>query len=234
MSARTAGRTAGGKRQCEYEGSHAPALCDQPEFVAALERGRRQRSGGTGPPWALRKFFVTTTLLVSLVMSAEAFSSVPAISRCRWPAAPSSVLPSSDGTNEYMGRHCPAVWRGRWQIGVRNSRTTHAADSHGRRASLLVHFGIPKMFRWLTDQYPNINRRLSEGLKDGTVVDNFYLDMNGIIHPCTHGNSGDIVVLDETEMFKKIFCYVDRSVFALLYFSSESRVGVCAPLYLAF
>jgi len=72
-------------------------------------------------------------------------------------------------------------------------------------------FGIPKMFRWLTDQYPNINRRLTEGLNDDKIVDNFYLDMNGIIHPCTHGNSQDeIVVLDETAMFKKIFGYVDR------------------------
>lgn len=68
------------------------------------------------------------------------------------------------------------------------------------------------MFRWLTDQYPNINKRLHEGLGDlDQGVDNFYLDMNGIIHPCTHGNAeGEIVVLDETFMFKKIFLYVDR------------------------
>lgn len=71
-------------------------------------------------------------------------------------------------------------------------------------------FGIPKMFRWLTDQYPNINSRLNDGLGADRVVDNFYLDMNGIIHPCTHGNSDEIVVLDETAMFKKIFGYVDR------------------------
>ena len=71
------------------------------------------------------------------------------------------------------------------------------------------------MFRWLTDQYPDIlNRQLQdEGLSDDIDVDNFYLDMNGIIHPCTHGNAeGEIVVLDETAMFKKIFLYVDRCV----------------------
>lgn len=70
--------------------------------------------------------------------------------------------------------------------------------------------GIPKMFRWLTDQYPSINRQLNEGLTSNTRVDNFYLDMNGIIHPCTHGNRETVVLLDETEMFKKIFGYVDR------------------------
>ena len=66
------------------------------------------------------------------------------------------------------------------------------------------------MFRWLTDQYPDIvDRQLERGLD--VKVDNFYLAMNGIIHPCTHGSVEDeIVVLDETAMFKKIFLYVDR------------------------
>ena len=68
------------------------------------------------------------------------------------------------------------------------------------------------MFRWLTDQYPDIiNNRLEEGLSQDIAVDNFYLDMNGIIHPCTHGNNDNqLVYLDETAMFKKIFLYVDR------------------------
>ncbi len=87
-------------------------------------------------------------------------------------------------------------------------------------------FGIPKMFRWLTDQYPNINRRLNEGLSGDTVVDNFYLDMNGIIHPCTHGNSDEIVVLDETAMFKKIFGYVDRYVHLHVYQKMRFRVRI--------
>lgn len=74
--------------------------------------------------------------------------------------------------------------------------------------------GIPKMFRWLTDQYPDIlNRQLADqGLREDLEPDNFYLDMNGIIHPATHGNAEEIIVLDETAMFKKIFLYVDRYV----------------------
>jgi len=81
----------------------------------------------------------------------------------------------------------------------------------GSSSSTTALHGIPKMFRWLTDQYPNINKRINDGLHVDRQVDNFYLDMNGIIHPCTHGNNNDeIIVLDETAMFKKIFGYVDR------------------------
>jgi len=73
-------------------------------------------------------------------------------------------------------------------------------------------YGIPKMFRWLTDQYPDIlNNRIEQGISPDMEVDAFYLDMNGIIHPCTHGNAeGEIVLLDETAMFKRIFMYVDK------------------------
>jgi 5'-3' exoribonuclease 1 len=89
---------------------------------------------------------------------------------------------------------------------------TASASWNTPKDSASALFGIPKMFRWLTDQYPDILNRqlLEEGLSDDVSVDNFYLDMNGIIHPATHGNSDEIVVLDETAMFKKIFLYVDR------------------------
>jgi hypothetical protein len=86
-----------------------------------------------------------------------------------------------------------------------------------RRRNTVICHGIPKMFRWLTDQYPNINRRLSEGLTQNTVVDNFYLDCNGLIHPATHNNSDEFIVLDEKAMFKKIFSYVDRCVFFVIF-----------------
>ena len=90
-------------------------------------------------------------------------------------------------------------------------QTTDFREKYGASSSSAL-FGIPKMFRWLTDQYPNIiNNRLEEGLSKDVEVDNFYLDMNGIIHPCTHGNAeGEFIFLDETLMFKKIFMYVDR------------------------
>ena len=44
-------------------------------------------------------------------------------------------------------------------------------------------------------------------------VDNFFLDMNGIIHNCTHGNDEDATrALSEAEMVCKIFTYIDRLV----------------------
>jgi len=87
----------------------------------------------------------------------------------------------------------------------------HRSSPIATSSSSTALFGIPKMFRWLTDQYPNIlNRRLGSA-SSIPPIDNFYLDMNGIIHPCTHGNNEEeITILDETEMFKKIFGYVDR------------------------
>lgn len=38
----------------------------------------------------------------------------------------------------------------------------------------------------------------------------FYLDMNGIIHQCTHPNDDEIAVEDIDEMFARIFNYTER------------------------
>lgn len=43
-------------------------------------------------------------------------------------------------------------------------------------------------------------------------IDNLYLDMNGIIHPCTHGNSESVVEQAEDEMFDKICAFLDQLV----------------------
>ena len=41
-------------------------------------------------------------------------------------------------------------------------------------------------------------------------IDNFYLDMNGIIHPCTMPREGEEGPKSESEMFRAIFLYVDK------------------------
>ena len=57
--------------------------------------------------------------------------------------------------------------------------------------------GVPAFFKWLCIRCPKI---LIDGIENTTVeeenmdetekpavdIDNLYLDMNGLIHPCTH------------------------------------------------
>jgi 5'-3' exonuclease len=80
--------------------------------------------------------------------------------------------------------------------------------SHARPTQL---FGIPKLFRWLVELYPLVLETVGEGLNHNAMsVDNFYLDMNGIIHTCTHSNDDKLIPLKEQEMFLRIFAYTDR------------------------
>lgn len=62
------------------------------------------------------------------------------------------------------------------------------------------------MFRFLTDRYPLIMQRLDED----HVFDHFYLDMNGIIHQCTHPSDDEIAITDYDAMFARIFNYTER------------------------
>jgi len=72
--------------------------------------------------------------------------------------------------------------------------------------------GVPKFYRWLSERYPQINLLLS----DRSIlpeIDNLYLDMNGIIHACTHPNDADVsATLTLREMMLAIFRYIDRMV----------------------
>ncbi|CAD7935037.1 unnamed protein product [Amoebophrya sp. A120] len=87
--------------------------------------------------------------------------------------------------------------------------------------------GVPTFFRWLCTRYPKtirdaVEKELIE--KDGRFVpidineenpnggfDCLYLDMNAIIHPCSHPEEGK-PPKNEGEMFELIFLYIDRII----------------------
>ena len=89
--------------------------------------------------------------------------------------------------------------------------------------------GIPAAFRWLSSRYPKIISPVIEDqpvtMPDGTVIpvdttrpnpngeefDNLYLDMNGIVHPCSHPEDKP-APKDEEEMMLEVFKYTDRVV----------------------
>lgn len=88
--------------------------------------------------------------------------------------------------------------------------------------------GVPALFRWLSNKYPKIISPVIEeqpyeingeevpvdttrSNPNGEEQDNLYLDMNGIVHPCTHPE-GKPPPENEQEMMLEIFKYTDRVV----------------------
>ncbi|KAI9149131.1 5'-3' exoribonuclease 2 [Paramyrothecium foliicola] len=89
--------------------------------------------------------------------------------------------------------------------------------------------GIPAAFRWLSNKYPKIISPVIEdqpvAMEDGVTIpvdttrpnpngeefDNLYLDMNGIVHPCSHPEDRP-APKDEEEMMLEVFRYTDRVV----------------------
>ncbi|KAE8150189.1 XRN 5'-3' exonuclease N-terminus-domain-containing protein [Aspergillus avenaceus] len=69
--------------------------------------------------------------------------------------------------------------------------------------------GVPKFFRWLSERYPAISMLIAESRIP--EFDNLYLDMNGIIHNCTHKDSDSPTFrMTEDKMFIAIFNYIEH------------------------
>ncbi|KAF3933279.1 hypothetical protein ABW20_dc0105352 [Dactylellina cionopaga] len=88
--------------------------------------------------------------------------------------------------------------------------------------------GVPSFFRWLSQKYPKIINPVLETLPqeidgqlipvdttepnpNGEELDNLYLDMNGIVHPCTHPEDRPAPETEE-EMMLEVFRYTERVV----------------------
>ncbi len=83
--------------------------------------------------------------------------------------------------------------------------------------------GVPAFFRYVSEKYPKILVRAveedgsrgpidaSQPNPNGYEFDNLYLDMNGLIHPCTHPE-GEEAPPTEEEMYLAIFRYLDRLI----------------------
>ena len=94
--------------------------------------------------------------------------------------------------------------------------------------------GVPAFFRFLSEKYPKIIQDVLEERvqlvngqgsirvpfdatrpnPSGLEVDNLYIDMNGIIHPCSHPEHGP-QPKNEQEMYDNVCQYVDRLVRAV-------------------
>lgn len=69
--------------------------------------------------------------------------------------------------------------------------------------------GVPKFFRWMSERYPAISQLIAENRIP--EFDCLYLDMNGIIHNCTHSDSDSPTFrMTEEKMFMRIFNYVEH------------------------
>lgn len=69
--------------------------------------------------------------------------------------------------------------------------------------------GVPKFFRWLSERYPAISMLITESRIP--EFDSLYLDMNGIIHNCTHSDSDSPTFrMSEEQMFIAIFNYIEH------------------------
>ncbi|KAJ1650416.1 exonuclease II Exo2 [Dispira simplex] len=68
--------------------------------------------------------------------------------------------------------------------------------------------GIPKFFYWMSQRYSLCSQLLEEG--QIPEFDNMYLDMNGIIHNCSHPNDKGVhSSIPDHVLFQSIFNYVD-------------------------
>lgn len=68
--------------------------------------------------------------------------------------------------------------------------------------------GIPKFFKFISERWPLISQLIDEN--QIPEFDNLYLDMNSILHTCTHPNDGQISRMTDDQMYASIFNYIEH------------------------
>eukprot|EP01033_Poteriospumella_lacustris_P010886 gene10888-7745_t len=91
--------------------------------------------------------------------------------------------------------------------------------------------GVPAFYRWISEKYAKIVVNvleqfpkvvgdnvipvdLTEPNPNGVEFDNLYVDMNGLIHPCSHPEDREAPSTEE-EMYRNVTKYIDRLVSAV-------------------
>lgn len=73
--------------------------------------------------------------------------------------------------------------------------------------------GIPKFAKFLINRYPLILRKIKDD-RDVPEIDNFYLDVNGVIHKRAHNNNIVTACSERSleDIFYDVFTYIDEMV----------------------
>ncbi|KAG6968295.1 hypothetical protein JG688_00005882 [Phytophthora aleatoria] len=73
--------------------------------------------------------------------------------------------------------------------------------------------GIPRFYRYMSERYPLLNQPISD-VSLLPEFDAFYLDMNGIVHNCTHSDAANDALnsLSLEGQLHGIFTYLDRLI----------------------
>lgn len=65
--------------------------------------------------------------------------------------------------------------------------------------------GVPRLYRWISETFPETIADVDRGFE----LDNFFIDMNGIVHSCIRNSMSGGISFNEDVMMKRICSYVD-------------------------
>ncbi|RLV94708.1 5'-3' exoribonuclease 1 [Spathaspora sp. JA1] len=123
--------------------------------------------------------------------------------------------------DEYGNLGCKYVLRGAVEVSDRVSQVSESIYEFVAGCEIWDHqsegdflneakktASIPKFFRFISERWPLISQLIeADQIQE---FDNLYLDMNSILHTCTHSNDGSISRMSDDEMYAAIFNYIEH------------------------